>query len=430
MEEGRLVALVSVWIVLLALLANLGFVPLVFLRMEELRERVVVQTANFRGLSDACWAEMKELRGRSGGRGKREAYPNCAKGQGGRPGFDGKDGRNGEDGIPGPPGVDVLSDPDLYYKEPDCLVCPPGRRGRNGIPGRRGKKGRPGRAGLVGGGGQDFRQLRVGPPGYPGNPGVPGIPGPPGPGGLDLPAGMGKKGPKGIRGVEGRAGDQGNPGADSETAGPPGPAGPPGAPGQPGFTVEEVGEPGLIGEQGPPGDGTKYCPCLPSEPQPDPYQQDRTSTSPPSYQGQPPLTPPKPPPPPPPPPPQLTTTPSALTPPKPLYSSAPATARPARVRESFGRAPSQVPPTFAPSFHLRPRFNTQQPPSPKPVLEPLRPPPGWRLIQAEAAAQLTRPNRLRFHFGKLLPPFQPWDSTNTEALTSSHSSSASDSREP
>uniref|UniRef100_A0A915KHR5 Nematode cuticle collagen N-terminal domain-containing protein n=1 Tax=Romanomermis culicivorax TaxID=13658 RepID=A0A915KHR5_ROMCU len=182
----------------------------------------------------------------------------CPAGSPGAPGASGQDGqpgKMGEDGLPGLSALEVK-----LFDEEMCLRCPhgppglPGLVGPTGLPGKKGSRGHVGKTGLNGENGKIGPNGLRGQQGLPGKPGIKGVPGKPAPGGKGL------KGPKGARGPIGRAGPQGESGKPSFAnlgIGLQGLSGRPGTNGAAGKTGAKgpVGPPGFIGSEG------GYCPC-------------------------------------------------------------------------------------------------------------------------------------------------------------------------
>ncbi|KAK0396758.1 hypothetical protein QR680_001840 [Steinernema hermaphroditum] len=291
MGSARTAGYIAVVTSIGALFATLLYIPSLVVKINDINEKLKVDSDQFRLLADEAWSELLKARS-SNGRSRRQAYgenlpkvyplhkgyqkpdsfvtsgPTCAcnaqntcpPGPPGAPGKPGEDGTPGAPGAPGAPGLAGIAPPVTIDPNAGCRVCPHGPRGPPGQPGEVGPMGEPG---LVGPPGRDGDSGR---PGYPGSHGIPGEPGKPGKVGEQGPPGRdgirgqkGPAGPKGDIGPSGQKGPEGYPGPDGQR-GNDGPMGPPGSKGLPGMPGQN-GQPGLQGPPGEPGEDAQYCPC-------------------------------------------------------------------------------------------------------------------------------------------------------------------------
>uniref|UniRef100_A0A5S6Q6Y9 Col_cuticle_N domain-containing protein n=1 Tax=Trichuris muris TaxID=70415 RepID=A0A5S6Q6Y9_TRIMR len=255
---------------ILAILATLVTLPVIFHRGANLQSNMEREMSSFRVLSEEAMVKAIELnhysvksrKARQVDAGLCECHDEntCPRGPPGPPGAPGKagdPGKRGAKGETGKPGVV----PDIGARPPEsCRVCMPGEKG---IPGQRGMRGPQGPKGPPGPLGPDGKPGFPGPAGPMGPPGPPGEPGPQGEHGDNGPDGVlgskGETGPQGPPGAPGQQGTPGKPGSPGKN-GPSGGTGPTGAPGAPGA----AGTPGVAGSQGPPGGPGKdaqYCAC-------------------------------------------------------------------------------------------------------------------------------------------------------------------------
>ena len=138
MHKVQLVALVTSGVSIVAILACLCYVPVLYTRLSAITAELHEDMDEFRSLSNSVHGHIQELAGPATGRGRRqapaagsncqcEAQSRCPAGPAGKPGSAGEPGLAGQPGPPGekgeagiPPPIKASNDTAACKKVSDC----------------------------------------------------------------------------------------------------------------------------------------------------------------------------------------------------------------------------------------------------------------------------------------------------------------------